>query len=103
MPTTAQFTPTEARIYALLEDGYPHTRKEIFERCFEDDLANPAKTVGNKISKMRRKLRGSGEDIAIFIMTRIVSYRRVMLIGKAKDDDAIEREAYEASLVGEAD
>ena len=87
MPTTAQFTPTEARIFALLEDGYPHTRKEIFERCIEDDLANPNGIVKFHICSMRRKLKGSGEDITCSIAYNRTSYRRVMLVGKARDED----------------
>lgn len=93
MPTTAHFTPTEARIYALLEDGYPHTRKEIFERCLDDDLAAPASAVARHICSIRKKLRGSGEDISLSMTTRVVSYRRVLLIGRAKTDDMIEQEA----------
>lgn len=93
MPTSAHLSPTEARIFALLEDGYPHTRREIFERCLDDDLAAPASAVARHICSIRKKLRGSGEDISLSIVTRVVSYRRVLLMGKAKTDAMIEQEA----------
>ncbi len=75
------YTPTQAKILALLSDGLPHSRKEI-HGCLPDELSNIT-TIQAHISYMRKSLRPKGEDILCEIYNRTVHYRHVRLIGSS--------------------
>lgn len=71
------YTPTEARIVAVLADGQPHTREEL-----EETIGNPLncrQTLNTHISAIRKKLRPRGQDIIGEYVRRQCHYRHVIL------------------------
>lgn len=48
-------TNTERKIYELLLDGMPHSKKEIREKCCEDEMSSLA-NVRTHISRIRKKI-----------------------------------------------
>jgi DNA-binding CsgD family transcriptional regulator len=50
------YTPTQRKILAVLSDGRPHSREELFA-CLPDDLGSVS-NVRAHLSILRRKLRG---------------------------------------------
>jgi hypothetical protein len=59
--SNGEFTPTQARIMAVLGDGRPHTKAELLA-CLDDDLA-PPHALGFHISNLRKKLAPKGQGI----------------------------------------
>ncbi len=54
-------TPTQQRMYAVLEDGYPHTPKEL-HACLDDELG-PLTNIQPHLTLLRRKLAPLGQDV----------------------------------------
>lgn len=76
------YTPTEKKILKVLEDGYPHTRKEI-HACLWDEMG-ALSNIRVRICYLRKKLRPQGFDILCEITkTKAICYRQVRLIGSA--------------------
>lgn len=78
---TQSFTPTQAKILALLSDGRPHARKEV-QACLPDDLACPA-ALRRQISRLRPKLPDGEEIVCRYSGPRLCyqRIRRIDLIG----------------------
>lgn len=79
-----EFNPTHTRIMAVLRDGQPHTRMELFG-CLNDDLQS-YRNVAVHISKIRKKLRPKGVDILLQKMNGRTHYRLVRLLSKHYDE-----------------
>jgi hypothetical protein len=73
-----KFTPTQRRIIALLADGLPHTRREVFG-CLDDDLAQLS-AIKRHLSVIRTMLRPVGQDIICELHRRSICYRHVRLL-----------------------
>lgn len=71
------FTPTEARILAVLADGHPHARREL-ARCLWDERGRLS-NVARHVSNIRAKL-PPGEWIDCVIGNHEVSYRHFRLL-----------------------
>ena len=72
--TELDLTPTEKRLYAMLQDGERHGREEL-RACLFDEYAN-VKVVTQHIRNMRPKL-PEGKLIVCEIKGRAVFYRLV--------------------------
>lgn len=78
-----EFTPTEKRILAVLADGEPHLRNEVFA-CLQDPLAKP-KSIHNHLCTLRIKLRYRGQEILCQLIGRSLYYRQVRTLHSAYD------------------
>jgi len=76
-----EFTDTEERILALLQDGKPHTRKEV--RCSIGDEHTSLKSVSFHLSNIRKVLNPKGHDIICEFRHKNISYRWVRLLPSA--------------------
>jgi len=77
------FTPTERRILALLGDGEPHGKKEIMDRCFDDDLVNED-ALRNAIHRLKKKLKEHrNEEIVAVRRYRATYYQHFRKISAA--------------------
>lgn len=65
-------TRTQQRIYKLLSDWKPHTRKEL-HGCLPDELSSE-KTVSYHVSKIRKHIKPKGQDIVCRV-GEVVTYR----------------------------
>lgn len=81
-----RFSPTQADILAVLANGLPHTKEELFAITGEKDRSNSVKV---HISNVRKQLRQIGQDIIceFFGYPPKVHYRWVVLLDK---DEALE-------------
>ena len=77
------YTPTERRMLELLKDGLPHTRQEL-HACLEDDLAGIT-AIQAHLSRIRKRLRGIGEEIVCEYYLRTLHYRHVRLLNSPYD------------------
>ena len=77
------YTPTEHRIIRLLADGLPHRREEV-HACLDDELSQ-IESIYPHISKLRRKIQPSGQDILAVTTGRITFYQQVRLLNSAND------------------
>lgn len=75
---SANYTPTQKRILAVLADGLPHSSEELL-KCIGDDLS-PSGNLRVHLSLLRKKLRPLGEDILCEYSYRTYSYRHVKLL-----------------------
>lgn len=73
-----KFTPTQARILAVLSDGLPHTPEELVG-CLWDEMTS-VKTVRVHIHAIRKILRPAGQDIVCEYIRRDCLYRHVRLL-----------------------
>lgn len=78
-----KFTPTQAAILRLLSDGLPHNRYEI-HRLLPDDLSQLT-ALQMHISRIRKQLRPSGQDILCTLVNRRICYQHVRLLASAND------------------
>lgn len=67
-------TPTEARMFKLLEAGRLRTREELFA-CLVDDMGD-VKNIKVHLSSLRRKLQPHGYDV-LCNRNGVISYRLV--------------------------
>lgn len=58
---TEKYTPTHKRLLAVLSDGMPHTKEELW-KCIDDELSDLETNLPNHITNLRRNL-PSGQDI----------------------------------------
>lgn len=72
------YTPTQRRILAVLEDGQAHKVSELME-CLNDDMAERV-TLRGHICALRKKLRPIGENIHCELGGTQVYYRRTRLV-----------------------
>lgn len=79
-----QFTPTEQRIFKILEDGMPHLREDLYP-CIEDQLADMPVVLNVHIGRMRRKLETIGQDILCILRHRKIGYQQVRLLSSSVD------------------
>lgn len=77
------WTPTEARLLAVLADGQPHKRDELF-RCLGDELAKPT-AVNVHFSQMRRRLHAKGQDVLCRSHGHYLTYQHVRLLAGSKE------------------
>lgn len=77
------FTPTQARMLAVLADGRPHTRKEL-HACLEDDLAALA-AIKWHIKKLRKKLKPERKGIVCICEGWVYSYQLVGILSTCDD------------------
>ena len=77
------FTPTQARIAAILEDGAWHSRKELCAAIDEEATAN---NLGPHLTEMRRIIEKRSE-IIICRMSREtgIRYRLAQLVASAEN------------------
>jgi DNA-binding CsgD family transcriptional regulator len=68
-------TPTQRRVLNLLRDGQAHTPREI-HLLLPDDLGGPA-NVRQHLSRLRRKLYATGQDIRTERRGRHTAYRLI--------------------------
>jgi len=76
-----EFTPVQRRMLAVLSDGMPHRKHELYP-CLNDDLAD-MKAITVHISAMRKILRPKGEDIVCEYNRYIYWYRHIRLLQSA--------------------
>lgn len=57
------YTPTQSRLLAVLADGLPHSRDELYG-CLNDEQALP-NTLNVHLTYLRAKLRQHGEDVMV--------------------------------------
>lgn len=72
-------TPTQRRIYRVLEDGLPHTRQELM-KCLTDELASAQNLTQHIYIINRDKKLPTGLKIMNSYARRRVTYRLVRLI-----------------------
>lgn len=72
-----KFTPTEQRILDLLEDGLPHSRKDVIA-CLNDEMATRL-NLNPHLTHLRNKLRPLGQTIICELVKKAIFYRRVIL------------------------
>lgn len=77
------FTPTQRRILAVLNDGMPHNRGELWA-CIGDDKGVPS-LLSQHISNIRKHLRPIGQDIICEFANRTLNYRHVRLLASTYD------------------
>lgn len=82
---TAEWTPTERRMLAVLSDGLPHTRGELHACLWDDHAALQA--IRFHISCIRRKLAPLGETIVCELHLGTVHYRHVRLLTRPNGVD----------------
>jgi hypothetical protein len=70
-------TPTQRRVFLLLQDGQPHAPREI-RTLLPEDLGSLV-NVRQHLSRLRRKLRPAGQDIRFERLGLQVAYRLVSL------------------------
>lgn len=75
----ADLTPTQARIMAVLADGYAHIKEEL-QRHLDDELSCPQNIIMH-IANVRKKIRPLGEDIVTELLAGKTYYRWVRLLG----------------------
>lgn len=78
---TNGFTPTEARILTMLNDGLPHPKDEL-KSCLFDELSENG-ALKTAISRLRKKL--DGHDILCVFHNRSLKYQLVQTIYSAND------------------
>lgn len=75
-------TATQQRIYDMLCDGLPHSRKEI-HTCLPDELSQIT-AIQAHITMLRKKL-PPGQAILVEVKSRSVHYRLVRLLNSPYD------------------
>lgn len=78
IPDLDILTPTQRRILAMLNDGLPHSRREI-HGCLVDELGALA-NIRVHICHLRKMLRPMGHEIICEYAGRTLHYRRVKLL-----------------------
>lgn len=74
-------TPTQRKMFDLLSDGAPHSRKEM-EACLWDEASTrPADAVRNQVTKLRGALLPTGLDIVVRGANGTSTYRLMRPIG----------------------
>ena len=76
------FTPTQAKMLAVLADGQPHTRAEL-HACLVDELG-PGSNIRPHLSAIRKKLRPIGQDIICEAVNYKYFYRHIRLLAPVK-------------------
>lgn len=76
------FSPTEKRLLEVFSDGEAHSKRELFQRCIDDQYAQDS-TLLAAISNLRKKLILRGEAVICEARHRKGFYRHVKLIGGA--------------------
>ena len=84
MGTNNGFTPLERRMLDLLSDGLPHLRSEL-HACCEDELSRPASAVGQRLSKIRKKIRPVGEDIICRLYHGKLHYQHIKVLSNPEN------------------
>lgn len=75
----ASLSPVQRRMLAVLADGEPHHKKELFD-CLDDNLANPA-AIKVHLSGIRKALKAHGHTVVCELVNlRAVRYRWVRLL-----------------------
>lgn len=77
----AEFTPTQLRLLAVLNDGLPHSRRELCN-CVPNDMTSWA-TIKVHLSNIRKKIRPRGEDVLCVVRCRRIHYQLVRLLPPA--------------------
>ncbi len=72
------FTPIQTRMLAVLQDGRPHKKSELWE-CIGDSVASYS-TIKVHICFIRRKLRPLGQDIVCEFRHKMIYYRQVRML-----------------------
>jgi DNA-binding response OmpR family regulator len=81
---TLPFTPLQERLLAVLSDGMPHHRDELYS-CLDDDLADPG-ALRVAIHYLRKKLNRKGHTIICEVgQDRLYRYRHVILLRPPAD------------------
>ena len=75
-----RFTPTEQRMYDLLADGLPHTRREL-KACIDDELAELS-AIKKHLTNLRKKLADRSEEIVCVFHQRTICYRHFYLASR---------------------
>ena len=57
------FTPTQRKIFDMLLDGRPHTKKELHGCLWDDMNGNPDVALAHHISDLRKIIGSQGLDI----------------------------------------
>lgn len=73
-------TPTQKRMYDLLSDGLPHSRREL-HACLWDEMSRLA-TIERHLSTLREKLAAVGEGV---MAVNGVGYQLVRLLHSPYD------------------
>lgn len=83
-PTRKRFdlstlSPVQRSMLAVLADGLPHAKAELFA-CLSDDLAHP-RAISFHLARIRAALKPHGQAVLCeLINTRAVRYRWVRLL-----------------------
>ena len=77
--TPETLTETQRRIFALLADGRPHTKREI-HGMLNDELAE-LRNVNTQVSLIRAKIRPRGLDILVQYVKKSIHFRMVQTFG----------------------
>ena len=76
MPISDRFTPTQRRIYDVLQDGKFHTRDELHS-CLPDDLSSNG-SVRFHLSNVRKIVREFNMEIVCQIHGQMTHYRLIV-------------------------
>ena len=82
MTNGTRLTPTHKKMLALLSDGLPHSKQELYCCLWDDQSA--INTIAYHISTLRKKP-PPGQAIVCEFTKRAMHYRLVELVGAARD------------------
>lgn len=79
------FTPTQARIMAVLCDGAAHTYHDLVGCLWDEACLDPKASLATHISYIRKIIRPRGEEISCTLLGGVGYYRHVRTLSSAYD------------------